>query len=180
MKEMEEEMQENREAFSVPDSGMTDSIRNYTQRIIKDWNGPRSPHFRQSMRPHAFDYNFNFDMPEVPEPPMPPLNGDRDEDTPRQFNFRDLRPSQEGSTLNDVIGNIPMDQVESYSIRETKHGKRITIELKNDPIIRQQENVIILREPKHPDRRGTAPRPEIRKRIIIKSAPDDKDNPGKL
>ena len=178
MKDLEEEMH----ASSLPDSGMMDSVRNYTQHFMKSWKGPGKFHLRH-MDPDKFDYDFDFSLPEPPEPPMPPsMKEFDDKDLHKIFDYREINPSRrDRQTLNDVIGDIPMDNVKSYSIRETKDGKRITIELKKDPIIERHENVIILREPGNRGHRDGSPRHEIRKRIIIKSGDKEgKDNPNKL
>jgi len=74
-----------------------------------------------------------------------------------------------GGSLNDLLGDIPMDRVKSYSIKDTKNGKKIVIELNNAPFIENHRNVIIIRSPRPEGRhgQGQAPRPHIQKRIII-------------
>ena len=80
--------------------------------------------------PHAFRYNF--EMPDVPEPP----------DFSREFEGDDLRHfapgikvitnHEKGQTLSDVLGDIPMSKVKSYKITDRKGGKRIVIDIEDD------------------------------------------------
>jgi hypothetical protein len=52
-----------------------------------------------------------------------------------------------GQSLNDVLGDIPMSRVKSYSIKDTKNGKRIVIDLENGPLVEQENKIIVIREP---------------------------------
>jgi hypothetical protein len=83
--------------------------------------------------------------------------------------------------LNDLLGDIPMDRVKSYSIRDTKDGKKIVIELKNEPFIEHHRNVIIMHSPRPEGRHGQGPRQQMKKRIIIREGNQEKDEqPDKL
>ena len=44
-----------------------------------------------------------------------------------------------GESLSDVLGNIPMSAVTSYKIKETKNGKRITIEVSDNAFFGNDE-----------------------------------------
>jgi hypothetical protein len=57
-----------------------------------------------------------------------------------QFNHQDG-----GQTLSDIIGDIPMDRVKSYSIKDKKNGKRIVIDIEDAPLMERDNRVIILR-----------------------------------
>ncbi len=63
---------------------------------------------------------------------------------------RMMRMEGHGPTLNDMLGNIPMYRVVSYSIKDRKGGKRITIDLNDAPMFGRQEKIIIMREPPPP------------------------------
>jgi hypothetical protein len=57
-------------------------------------------------------------------------------------------------SLNDILGDIPMERVKSYSIKDTKNGKRIVIELNNAPIFEKENKIIVIREPRRHEGRG--------------------------
>ena len=156
--------------LDLTDSTKTDSLCKVVKkiRIISD-NGKRPG------KGHTFSYNYDFNdmgIPEPPPPPPPPSEGDFDlfgnyfDGDPMLRQFGD-----KGSTLSDVIGDIPMDRVKSYSIKETKHGKRIVIELNNGPMIDRRDNVIIIREPRNHRYFGRNGYPPRYKKIIV--SPDD-------
>jgi arginine decarboxylase-like protein len=42
-----------------------------------------------------------------------------------------FRYKSRGETISDVIGDIPMDKVRNYSIKNTKYGKKIVIEIED-------------------------------------------------
>ncbi|MCX6243838.1 MAG: hypothetical protein NTU98_03960 [Bacteroidetes bacterium] len=156
MKEMEMQLSE----MDLPDSGMMDSIHRFTVRCLRDCNKMGFGHCNKQMLPYGFNYDFDFDMPDFSDfqPPMI-----------REFN--DERGG--GQTLNDVLGDISMDNVKSYSVKETKDGKKIIIELKKDPIVEHHQEVIIMRAPGYQRGHGHDAQPQIRKKIIIKSGDDD-------
>jgi len=166
MKDLEVELNEIR----LPDSGMMDSVQHLTERAMKLRGGPGNFHFRRNFRSRAFNYNYNFDMPDLPEPPQPFIEEFNEENSPGMFNEESSRMFKGRSeSLNDLLGDIPMDRVKSYSIKDTKDGKRITIELNNEPLIEHRREVIILRSPRPEGRHGQGPRHQMKKRIIIKN-----------
>lgn len=170
MKDLEVEMN----AMNLPDSGMMDSIQQLTERAMKHQGDLRKFHFRRNFSPRAFNYNYNFDMPDLAEPPQPFI---------REFNEENSGGMSEGKggSLNDLLGDIPMDKVKSYSIKDTKDGKRIVIELNNEPLIEHHREVIILRSPRPDGRHGQGPRHQMKKRIIIREGNQEKDEqPDKL
>jgi|GEM_PF-3632394 len=59
---------------------------------------------------------------------------------------RVIRSGGDRQTLNDVLGDIPMDRVVSYSIKDRKGGKRIIIDLNDAPLFEKNERVIIIRD----------------------------------
>jgi hypothetical protein len=180
MKELEIQLSEMR----LPDSGMMDSVQRFTEKFFRDGSCKEIFRYRNQLRPHIFNYDFDFDIPELPDMPQQGFLEFHGEDEPGSFNKR-VAPMirEEGQKLNDIMGDIPMDLVKSYSIRETKNGKKITIELKNEPVIEHRREVIILREPGHMKRHDRGMNPQMRKRIIIKSGEGEekeKAEPGKL
>jgi len=166
MKDLEVELNEMR----LPDSGMMDSVQKLTERAFRFRGGPGNFHFRRNFSPRAFNYNYNFDMPELPERPQPLIEEFNDENTPGEWNEETRRMFKgKGESLNDLLGDIPMNNVRSYSIRDTKNGKRITIELNNEPLIEHQREVIIMRSPRPEMRHRQGQRHQMQKRIIIKN-----------
>lgn len=178
MKDLEVELN----AIKLPDSGMMDSVQQLTERAMKLRGGPGNFHFRRNFSPRAFNYNYNFDMPELPERPQPLIEEFNDENTPGEWNEETRRMFKgKGESLNDLLGDIPMDRVKSYSIKDTKDGKRIIIELNKEPIIEHQRDVIIIHSPRPEGRHGQGPRHQMKKRIIIREGSQEKyEQPDKL
>ena len=170
MKDLQVEMNE----MMLPDSGMMDSARRFTERAFRFRGGPGNMHFRRNFSPRAFNFDYDFEMPDTPERDQPLINEFENEDRPELS-------KEKNESLNDLLGNIPMDRVKSYSIKDTKDGKRIVIELNKEPFIQHHRDVIIIRSPRPEGRPGQGPRHQIRKRVIIKEqAPEKEDQPDKL
>jgi len=166
MKDLEVELNEIR----LPDSGMMDSVQHLTERVMKLRGGPGNFHFRRNFSPRAFNYNYNFDMPDLPEPPQPFIEEFNEENSPGMINEESSRMFKGRSeSLNDLLGDIPMNNVKSYSIKDTKNGKRITIELNNEPLIEHRREVIIMRSPRPEMRHRQGQRQQMQKRIIMKN-----------
>jgi hypothetical protein len=158
-----------------PDSARLDSLCKMVKKIRITGNDGRG-------KARSFNYMYNFDepgIPDIPPPPPPPSTGDFD-----QFGgysgFESFSRSfeEQGSTLSDIIGDIPMERVTSYSIKETKHGKKIVIELSNDPMIERRDKVIIIREPHQRNSFGHPHNPSMKKKVIIRSGGDDEKEEG--
>lgn len=95
-------------------------------------------------------FNYRFEIPPVPGvPDIPDVEAF---DFPH---FRMMRDDDEG-TLSDILGDIPLSSVKSYKIKETSDGKRIIIDLDDEPVIRKHGKVIIIKEgrPVHPAHKG--------------------------
>jgi hypothetical protein len=146
--------------MEMPDSAMMDSIRDVMEKVIMVGKGK---HGRMKIRCMPQGFNYDFEMPCIPECPMglegfeelelegmvpggDMEEGDWDEMTPRSER-RFMRSGGGGQTLNDMLGEIPMDRVVSYSIKDNKHGKRIIIDLNDAPTFERQDRVIVIREP---------------------------------
>jgi len=180
MKDLELEMNQ----LKFPDSGFMDSVQRLTEKSFRFHGGPGNARFRHNFGPRTFDFDYNFEMPEPGESPQPLIEEFNEESTPgmpKEENRRMLK--RESESLNDLLGDIPMDRVKSYSIRDTKDGKRIIIELKNEPFIGHHRDVIILRSPRPEGRpgQGQGPRHQMQKRIIIREGDQEKEEkPDKL
>jgi len=164
MKELEVQMRD----LDLPDSGMTDSLPELSGRVLQ-FNGNHNFHMRRNMSPRAFNFDYNFEIPDMPDVPQPLVEEFNDEELPGMPGENPGMHQGNGGSLNDLLGDIPMEKVKSYSIKDTKNGKRIVIELNNEPFIENHRNVIIIRSPRPEGRRGEgqAPRHHIQKRIII-------------
>jgi hypothetical protein len=174
MKDLEVEMNE----MKLPDSGMMDSVQRLTENTFRFHGGPHV-FMRHNSSPRAFNFDYNFDMPDIPDAPQSIIEEFNDEDSPGMpyENQRMLQGKDE--SLNDLLGDIPMDRVKSYSIKDTRDGKKIVIELKNEPFIGHHRDVIILRSPRpegrHGHGRGEGQRHQMKKRIIIREGNQEKE-----
>jgi hypothetical protein len=164
---------ENIEVFvdmpDFPDSMATDSLIKQLKFVGK---GIRTPHFNWHNRSQGYDYDFEVPCPPDFPPPMHRNEGierdySRDHDM-KSFHYENNRP-----TLSDILGDIPMDRVLSYSIKDRKNGKRIIIDLNDEPFPEKQDRVVIIREPgKQAQKRDHSDR---QVKVIIKSD-DGKQN----
>lgn len=151
---------------------MMDSINEEINKVIELNTDGKHMRVKVCKAPDGFNYNYEF-----PCPPECQMDLERLEDLEllgndwdaREFDWagmapgngmRIMRPGDNDRSLNDLLGNIPMDRVVSYSIKDRKHGKRIVIDLDDAPAFERQDRVIVIREPRsmrsgqnHPDRR---------------------------
>jgi hypothetical protein len=84
-----------------------------------------------------------------------------------------LRSGGHDRSLNDLLGNIPMDRVVSYSIKDRKHGKRIVIDLDDAPAFERQDRVIVIREPR--SMRSGRSHPKRNVKVIMNSEDGDEN-----
>lgn len=147
-----------------PDSMAKDSIVKQFRFIGKDG---RSPNCRWQNKHDGYDYEF--DIPCSPDFDFSPFQGHED----FEGNFRPGRDmkvfhyNHDSPTLSDILGDIPMERVKSYSIKDRKNGKRIIIDIEDAPLLDNQERVIIIREPgKQSHKRTNADR---QMKVIINS-----------
>jgi hypothetical protein len=167
------DMEININAMGIPDSAMIDSLGKMGKKfeIIA-----RSGHGREGYRgkEHSFRFDYDFDMPDLPdlpEPPPPPQVWGLGHEFGHGF-FEDDQRNEAGS-LSDILGDIPMDQVKSYSIKNTKDGKKIVIEVKNTPVFEHHDKVIIIHDNgKKPDN-GHMGNRHREKKIIIRTGDSD-------
>jgi len=174
--------------FEIPDSLAMDSMRKEIDKVIRIGKKGREYCYQFHGMPHEFSYNF--DMPDMTET-MKELEeldfpeweevapaGEYEEAilnyAPRLHGNRNLRMERDGQTLSDVLGDIPMDRVISYSIKDRKNGKRITIDLSDGPVIESRDKVIVIREPGRVRYKGQYPE----KRVKIYRSPEKVEEPG--
>jgi hypothetical protein len=171
MKDLESELNE----MKLPDSGMMDSAQRHIERVFRDWEEPGNFHFRHNFNPREFNFNYDFDFPEHGEFPQRLLREYKYENGHGIFNDEHQgRVNGKDESLNDLLGEIPIDQVKSYSIKDTKDGKRIVIELNKEPLIVHHRDVIILRSP-GPERMYRKDyKPQMKKKEIINNGDKDK------
>ena len=147
--------------MEIPDSTMIDSIKKEIDKVIVLGKGGKHARIKMRQMPEGYDYQF--EIPSIPDCPMhlediEELELDRMEIARDMDNFhweqraprmerRMLRMDNHRQTLTDVLGDIPMDRVESYSIKDRKNGKRIIIDLNDAPMFDREKDVIIIREP---------------------------------
>jgi hypothetical protein len=175
--------------FEMPDSAMVDSIRQEVDKVIEMTRGGRHGKIKIHTMPDGYDYNF--DIPCIPDcpmdlqglqdlgidfnwdgmPPCPEFGDDACCEGMPRLERRIMRAGGEGRSLNDILGDIPMERVKSYTIKDRKNGKRITIDIDDAPMFDRQEKVIIIREPGKAHRQGS---PQQRK-VKVYMTPDDKD-----
>jgi hypothetical protein len=166
--------------MDLPDSTKVDSLCKMVKKIrinLRDGKEPMGK--RDHGRTHAYTFDYNFDdpcLPDVPPPPPPPSDGNlgifegHSGFEPWNNNF-----DEKGNTLSDILGDIPMDRVKSYSIKETRNGKRIVIELNNDPMIERHDKVIIIREPRHKSSLNHTRNPRMNKKVTIMRGGEDQN-----
>jgi hypothetical protein len=147
--------------MEMPDSASMDSIQDEIDKIIVIGKDGKHSRIRHRNQPYEFDYQFS--MPDIEKEYQFDLNDNlenldklerlKDIESRLELNYdlpdcRDVRIGKDGGqTLNDVLGDIPMDRVTNYSIKNTKHGKRIVIETENGPFYEKDRDVVIIREP---------------------------------
>jgi len=136
MKDLQKEMEDIQVMVmtDMPDSASMDSLKKVMDKCIVIKKGPKS-HCRvyAGDRPHRYEYKYNFDIPlEVEGIPLPE-DFEKFYGNHGNWNFGgDFYHSRSrGETISDVIGDIPMSKVKNYSIKNTKYGKKIVIEIED-------------------------------------------------
>jgi hypothetical protein len=145
--------------MEMPDSAMVDSLKNEIEKVIILGKGGKHARIRYHCMPEEF--NYKFEMPDMPECHMNLKeledldlegmleSGDMDESMCKHIApgcERIIRSGGKGQSLNDLLGDIPMDRVVSYSIKDRKNGKRIIIDLNDAPMFEKKAKVIVIRK----------------------------------
>jgi hypothetical protein len=147
--------------MDIPDSIMIDSIKKEIDKVLFLRQDGKHLRLKMHKMPQGFDYDF-----EIPSPPPCPMDPDELEEFEFEgrapcFDMEDftwerrvpgpdrraIRSGGHRQTLTDILGEIPMDRVVSYSIKDRKNGKRIIIDLNDAPMFEKQDRVIVIREP---------------------------------
>mgnify|MGYP001766998301 CR=1 FL=1 len=139
MGEFSDQMREYQFLFDPgsPDTLLSDSVRKEIKRALrmlpgKGCEGLRFPRGRA----------YQFDFPCMPDCPGPPEMAQRFRWGGRMPGRVIQRMMQREETLSDLIGEIPLDQVKQYSIKERKGGKRIIIDVDDAPVVVQRDRII--------------------------------------
>jgi hypothetical protein len=91
-----------------------------------------------------------------------------------------MHPGSQGSTLSDLLGDIPMERVKSYSIKDRKNGKRIIIDIDDAPLMEKQDRMIYIQgNPPHQSAAHVQMRKVPREVKVIVNTDDEKDKPEK-
>jgi len=146
----------------VNDSTMEDSVERSIERAFELKSDGKHGCFKIKELPEGFDYQFNVPcMPECGmaldelkklnlegfEPGYFNRNFDWEDNLP-ELDYRLGRSRGTGQTLADLVGDIPMDRVVSYSIKDRKNGKRIIIDVEDAPLFeKNQDRVVIIKTP---------------------------------
>jgi len=138
MKDLEDQMKDMEINVTIPDLDSLGSDSLSRHMIVVGRAGRSShPHGRDMER----EYEYKYEMPQPPEPPDFHFNwGEGPEGAPRIFQYED----RDKGTLNELLGPIPLDQVQQYRIIERKGGKRIIIDLNNAPLPPKGEKKVII------------------------------------
>ena len=145
--------------MDLPDSASTDAVKSEMRKVMIMKNGGKHPCIIYRNAPEGF--SSNFDMPCPPgcmeemegmelEGMAPGMEADDfilDGGAPPHGRGMMMRSGGSGQTLNDLLGEIPMERVVSYSIKDRKNGKRIIIDLNDAPMFEKQDRIVVIREP---------------------------------
>ena len=164
--ELEKKMKEIEVSVNIPDSiGMDSIIKKVI--IIGDKMGKCNG---MMMQP-GNDCNFQFEMPGCHEAM----------DCCKKMGLRGFPAmdcSEKEGTLSDLIGDIPLERVKSYSIKNHKNGKRIIIDVENAPFFEKRvcKKMMIEGEPdaKNEFFYQNSPGHKVEKRVIIRTDDDEK------
>ena len=178
MDEMGEKMEnmENMEVMvTIPD--ISDSMEPDTLNDHMMFIGKGGKNARVIIKKCPKEFSYNFDMPCLPESLIPPGCCEKyfNIETNRDHDMECMHSYGQGGSLSDLLGDIPMSRVKSYSIKDRKNGKRIIIDVEDAPLVTEHDNVIILRNP-HKSKKvnwNESPGHDVEEKIIIKTVDDD-------
>lgn len=139
MDELSKDMNELRFNIEVEiqDSLLSDSLRGSIDRVIA-----LSPGMKIYRGKGDRDFRFDFPSPhDIPTCPEESGIFEWGEWCPVSGNYI-RRYSERRETLSDMLGDIPLDNIKSYSIKDRKGGKRIIIDVEDYPVVRGQERII--------------------------------------
>lgn len=162
--------------MKLSDSIEVDSLRKKIEKVIVMSNNCRNGSFNYHCSPQEYKYNFDVET-DLPECQDMWQNFDDEQCDMRLpgtqhkvFRFDD----DASGSLNDLLGNIPMERVKSYSIKDHKNGKRIVIDIDDRQTFNSRGNTIIIRgggKPAGMHYRKVNPDRDVK--VIIKTDKDD-------
>ncbi len=174
--------------MEMPDEAMIDSVKREIDKVVLMHDRGKRVKVKVHGMPQG--YSYDFELPRLPDCPMAledledfELEGMPScremESCDRELmgqgpGCRVMRSGEGGQSLNDLLGNIPMDRVVGYTIKDRKHGKRIVIDLNDAPMFERQERVIVLRDPGKMHRKRDNQERQMR---VIVDTDDDKSVP---
>jgi hypothetical protein len=172
--------------MEFPETAMDDSVKHEVEKVIEMSRGGKHGRMKINCIPGA--YSYNFDMPCPPECrmrledledldfDMSAMGADMEnmmfEEMSPRIERRIIRSEGGGQSLNDLLGDIPMSRVKNYSIKDTKNGKRIVIDLDDSPVVERQDRVIVIRDGGRTSHGGNYPQKKMR--VIVNTGDDDK------
>ena len=169
MDRMDDELKNIEVYVDIPDlsdSLISDSLIKHFKIIEKDKGCHR---FRWDTKPHGFDYGFEYPcLPEIDDHYFGDNKEIEEYYMPRLY-MRNCQFDNRNQTLSDLLGDIPMERVKSYKIKDRKNGKQIIIELEDGPIIEKRDRFIIIREPG----RSSGKKNEYDRQMKVIIDPDD-------
>ena len=151
---------------SMNDSLMMDSSGHHKY-MFRLHGSPGSPRIHIREFPHAF--NYEYEMPEMPEPEFSPEEFNHEFFNQWQRSPQVLSVPKQGESLSDILGDIPMSRVKSYKVIDKKGGKRIVIDLENGPYFDHGDQVIYINGAGHKAKPQSGGRHHQDMRVIIKS-----------
>lgn len=131
-----EEMHVNLE-LEIRDSLLSDSLGREIERVVV--LSPERKIYR-TKGPREFRFNFPC-IPDFHGSPDGPADFEWNQGFP--FDGEQIRKYiEQQKTFSDIVGDIPLERIKSYSIKDRKGGKRIIIDVEDCPVIRGQERII--------------------------------------
>lgn len=113
------------------DSTLMDSLQKSVGKMLLITKGPKDRIRIHCEKPGEPD--FDLDVPCKLEQlrKLKDFDYQRSESNWRDPDKRIYRFKNKGKTLSDIIGEIPMESVRNYSVKDTKYGKKIVIEIED-------------------------------------------------
>ncbi|MEI7983770.1 MAG: hypothetical protein WCI71_19130 [Bacteroidota bacterium] len=163
----------------IPDSLISDSVQKIMDKVIMRGHGAKCRGMKMNrgtcVTPDQFDFPC---MPDCQRLIDDMGGNDLYEGMPMP-NRQCKRFLNRQESLSDLIGDIPLDKVKNYSIKDRKGGKRITIDIDNPSPFDNQERIIYLERPECGSGAGHMQKHAKNVRVIIKTDKDSPEQPEK-
>jgi len=123
-------------------------IRNVEKMIIVDSDG-KTGTIKIHGLPECHGFNYHFNLPDGEFPmewvgDIPSCIEFEHEGGAPDMHRRSLSRFENGS-LNELLGEIPLDRVKKYSVKDRKNGKRIVIDVEDGPFFGSTNNRVIIK-----------------------------------